>query len=51
MRNCWSHARVLSLEVEMVRNEAAEMGLESLVDSSAGVEGRFACLPCNKAFR
>jgi len=27
MRNCWSHARVLSLEVEMVRNEKSLRGI------------------------
>jgi len=26
MRNCWSHAHVLSLEVEMVRNEKKSSG-------------------------
>ena len=31
--------------------EATEIVLESLVESSAGVDGRFACQPCNKAFR
>jgi len=27
MRNCWSHARVLSLKVEMVRNEKSLGGI------------------------